>query len=72
MEISPDSQRPAYSGYFNAITAPAFLLPFLAGIFATYFGLLPIFAVSMLAAMGQFLLIRAIVSGVTSDDTAVP
>ncbi|MFP6704995.1 MAG: hypothetical protein VCE75_02955 [Alphaproteobacteria bacterium] len=51
MEISPDSQRPAHSGYFNAITAPAFLLPFLARVFATYLGLLLIFAVSMLAAV---------------------
>jgi len=60
MEISPDAQRPAYSGYFNAITAPAFLLPLFAGIFATFFGLLPIFAVSMLAAALQFFLVLSI------------
>ena len=27
MEISPDDRRPAYSGYFNALVAPAALLP---------------------------------------------
>ena len=27
MEISPDDRRPAYSGYFNALAAPAALLP---------------------------------------------
>lgn len=56
MEISPDDQRPAYSGYFNAITAPAFLLPLLAGIIATFFGLTIVFAISMIAAVGQFVL----------------
>ncbi len=57
MEISPDELRPAYSGYFNAITAPAFLLPFLAGIIATFTGLTPIFFASMLAAALQFIII---------------
>jgi len=57
MEISPDDRRPAYSGYFNAITAPAFLLPLLAGIVATYAGLQIIFLVSMLAAITQFFLL---------------
>ena len=40
MEISPDNLRPSYSGYFNAITAPAFLLSLLAGILAAIFGLM--------------------------------
>ena len=44
MEISPDHLRPSYSGYFNAITAPAFLLPLFAGIIATLFGLNIVFA----------------------------
>ncbi len=54
MEVSPDDQRPAYSGYFNAMTAPAFLLPLLAGIIATFFGLLVVFGLSMIAAVSQF------------------
>lgn len=59
MEISPDDLRAAYSGYFNAITAPAFLLPLLAGIVATVFGLTLVFAISMLAAILQtFFLMR--------------
>jgi len=60
MEISPDDQRPAYSGYFNAITAPAFLLPLLAGVIATYTGLQLIFVISMIAAVIQFFLLARI------------
>lgn len=55
MEISPDNLRPAYSGYFNAITAPAFLLPLLAGIIAAIFGLMTVFAISLAAAVFQTL-----------------
>ncbi len=59
MEISPNNLRPAYSGYFNAITAPAFLLPLLAGIVATGFGLTLVFVISMIAAILQtFFLMR--------------
>ena len=57
MEISPDDQRPAYSGYFNAITAPAFLLPLLAGVVASVTGLGLIFVLSGLAAATQFVLV---------------
>ena len=53
MEISPDNLRPSYSGYFNAITAPAFLLPLLAGVIAVVFGLLAVFVISMVAAIFQ-------------------
>lgn len=53
MEISPEDQRPAYSGYFSAITAPAFLLPLLAGVIAATFGLLTVFVLSMAAAVLQ-------------------
>ncbi len=60
MEISPDDRRPAYSGYFNALVAPAALLP-LAGaaiIEATAFS--GVFAVSLGAAILQFLVVREI------------
>ncbi len=57
MEISPDDQRPAYSGYFNAITAPAFLLPLLAGGLVMVFGLPVVFGLSMLAAIAQTVLL---------------
>ena len=60
MEISPDNLRPAYSGYFNAITAPAFLLPLFAGIIAVMFGLVTIFIFSMAAAALQTLFLMRI------------
>lgn len=59
MEISPDDRRPAYTGYFNAITAPSFLLPLLAGIIISMFGLSIIFMISLVAAILQlFFLFR--------------
>jgi len=60
MEISPEDSRPAYSGYFNALSAPAFLLPLLAGVGANWVGLWPIFALSAIAAAGQVLVLRRI------------
>ncbi|VAW17146.1 hypothetical protein MNBD_ALPHA12-2198 [hydrothermal vent metagenome] len=63
MEISPDDQRPAYSGYFNAITAPAFLLPLIAGVIASYFGLMVVFTISMVAALGQFIILGLLKAG---------
>ncbi len=60
MEISPDTQRPAYSGYFNAITAPAYLLPLLAGIIAAIYGLSTVFTISMIAAFVQSYLLLTI------------
>ncbi len=60
MEISPDDQRPAYSGYFNAITAPAFLLPLMAGGLAAMFGLKIVFMLALVAALMQFTLLMRI------------
>jgi len=60
MEISPDDRRPAYSGYFNAMTAPAFLLPLLAGIVAAAFGLLWVFAISLVAALMQVIILARV------------
>lgn len=53
MEISPDDRRPAYSGYFNALTAPAFVLPLIGGVLVAVFGLAAVFAVSIGAACLQ-------------------
>lgn len=58
MEISPDEQRPAYSGYFNALAAPAALLPLAGASVAGTLGMSAVFAVSALAAAMQFLAIR--------------
>jgi len=53
MEISPPDRRPAYSGYFNAITAPAYLLPLVAGLIASLTGLITVFIISAIAAASQ-------------------
>lgn len=58
MEISPEDKRPSYSGYFNALTAPAFLLPFFGGMLAEVTGLGVVFTLSLLAAVVQFAFVR--------------
>ena len=57
MEISPDDRRPAYSGYFNAIVAPAALFPIAAAIAETV-SLSGVFVVSLVAAILQYLTVR--------------
>ncbi len=58
MEISPDDRRPAYSGYFNALAAPAALLPMAGGAVAEAGSFAAVFAVSLSAAALQFLTVR--------------
>ena len=58
MEISPDDRRPAYSGYFNAIVAPAALLPIAAAAIAEAVSLSGVFVVSLAAAIAQYLTVR--------------
>ena len=58
MEISPDDRRPAYSGYFNALVAPAALLPLAGAAIVEVTSLTGVFAVSLVAAFLQFLIIR--------------
>lgn len=58
MEISPDDRRPAYSGYFNTLAAPAALLPFAGGALAEAGSFAAVFALSVLAAVLQFALVR--------------
>ena len=53
MEISPDNRRPAYSGYFNALTAPAFVLPLVGGFAVAALGTWIVFATALAAAIGQ-------------------
>lgn len=73
MEISPDDRRPAYSGYFNAITAPAFLLPLLAGGIASAVGLSILFAISVLAAAVQAaILLRVTPRSCRTSTTGIP
>jgi MFS family permease len=63
MEISPDDQRPAYSGYFNALTAPAFLLPLVGGVIASFASLSVLFVISLAAAAVQALIVHRIMRG---------
>ncbi|PZR75481.1 MAG: MFS transporter, partial [Stutzerimonas stutzeri] len=58
MEISPDDRRPAYSGYFNALAAPAALLSMAGGAVAEVGSFAAVFAVSLTAAAVQFLTVR--------------
>ncbi|NQU62576.1 MAG: MFS transporter [Rhodospirillales bacterium] len=58
MEISPNDRRPAYSGYFNALVAPAALLPLAGAVIVEAMSFTGVFAVSLGAAFLQFLIIR--------------
>ena len=58
MEISPDDRRPAYSGYFNAIVAPAALLPLAGAAIVETVSLSAVFMVSLVAAVLQFAAVR--------------
>ena len=58
MEISPDDRRPAYSGYFNAMVAPAALLPLAGAAIVETVSLSGVFVVSLIAAILQFVAVR--------------
>ena len=59
MEISPDASRRAYSGYFNALTAPAYLLPLIGGFLAVAVGYAGVFALAALGAGMQWGFVRS-------------
>lgn len=58
MEISPDERRPAYSGYFNALVAPAALSPVAGAAVVAAVSPAMVFAASVAAAALQFLAVR--------------
>ncbi len=58
MEISPDDRRPAYSGYFNAMVAPASLLPIIGGVIADAVSLHGVFWVAVVAGAFQYRAVR--------------
>lgn len=70
MEISPDDRRPAYSGYFNALIAPAALLPIAGAALAEAASYAWVFAASGFAALLQFLAVRYLRS--TDDHGSEP
>lgn len=53
MEISPDERRASYSGYFNALTAPAFVFPLLGGFAVAASGTRIVFAVALVLSVTQ-------------------
>jgi hypothetical protein len=55
MEISPDDRRPAYSGYFNALVAPAALSPIVGAALVAAVRPPVLFAASGAAAVLEFL-----------------
>ncbi|MEF2552268.1 MFS transporter [Aurantimonas sp. A2-1-M11] len=63
MEISPEDRRPAYSGYFNALTAPSYVLPLLGGVLFSLAGAASVFIVSLLAAAGQAAILQRMKTG---------
>ncbi|MFQ5544686.1 MAG: MFS transporter [Acidiferrobacterales bacterium] len=69
MEISPDDQRPAYSGYFNALVAPAALLPLAGAAIVEATSLAGVFLVSLAFAVLQFLTVRRLRVMSTGDST---
>ena len=58
MEISPDDRRPAYSGYFNALVAPAALLPLAGAVIIEVSSISGVFIVSLTAAILQYVTVR--------------
>ncbi len=58
MEISPDDRRPAYSGYFNALVAPAALSPVAGAAVLGATSAAALFAASATAALFEFLAVR--------------
>ena len=53
MKISPDDRRPAYSGYFNALVAPAALLPLVGAVTVAATSLRGVFAVMYVMAVSR-------------------
>jgi len=53
MEISPEERRPSYSGYFNALTAPAFVFPLIGGLAVAAIGTWIVFTIALAMAVVQ-------------------
>jgi len=62
-------KSPAHSGYFNALVAPAALLPLVRAAIVESWSLAGVFAVSLAAAVLQFLTIRRL-RGVSAGSRA--
>lgn len=69
MEISPDAERPAYSGYFNALVGPAALLPLLGAAIVEATSYAVVFIASLAAAVLQFAAVRRLRAAPIGDGT---
>ncbi len=58
MEISPDDRRPAYSGHFNSLVAPAALSPLVGAVVLETAGGPSLFSLCAIAAILQILVVR--------------
>ena len=58
MEISPDERRPAYSGYCNALVAPAMLSPLVGAALVELAGFTAVFVASVVAGVLQLVAVR--------------
>ena len=67
MEISPDDRRPAYSGYFNAVVAPAALSPLVGAAVVEAVSASAVFAASAAAAALQFFTVRRLRASWTGE-----
>lgn len=68
MEISPDDRRPAYSGYFNALVAPATLLPMVGAAVVHAASLGAVFALSAFAVLLQMLVVSRLTHARAKED----
>jgi MFS family permease len=68
MEISPNDRRPAYSGYFNALAAPAALLPMAGAALVEAVSNAAVFAVSGAAALLQFIAVHRLRNETTGGE----
>jgi len=68
MEISPDNNRPAYSGYFNMFMAPTALLPMFGAVLSGIFSFTTLFAISLMAAVLHFIVISRLGQSLLKSD----
>ncbi|EYD71456.1 MFS transporter [Limimaricola hongkongensis] len=67
MERSPEDRRPAYSSYFDELTAPVFVLPFVGGFAVAALDTWIVFLIALAAALEQTLLLARVEAGQDVD-----
>jgi hypothetical protein len=67
MEISPDDQRPEYSGYMNALVAPSRLLPFVGGVIVALWSFQLLFVLAAVAVLARLVVLARLEPATTVD-----